>query len=246
MKSALLLGAAAVASVITFSTAAFADSLYYYSGYTVSGEQSVSISGLPNGVATSPANGTFGAGQIVLQGANTPANSAPVVTSAGNNIAAWCIDAYDDLQGTGIYTVKSAAYVGGSSNFYDQGLVGNLISTQTLGEIGALVQYGTQNIGQSNVSAAIQEAIWRVEYNVGDGDNATFSINSTVDSLADSYITNVTQGTWTAVTSLQEVVGAGNQTLVSAVPLPGALSLFGAGLLGLGALGWRKVRRTAV
>jgi hypothetical protein len=30
---------------------------------------------------------------------------------------------------------------------------------------------------------------------------------------------------------------------VSAVPLPGGLSLFGAGLVGLGALGWRKGRR---
>lgn len=50
-----------------------------------------------------------------------------------------------------------------------------------------------------------------------------------------------------AVTWMNQFFSPGNSVIldVNAVPLPGALSMFGAGLAGFGALGWRKARRKA-
>jgi choice-of-anchor C domain-containing protein len=71
-----------------------------------------------------------------------------------------------------------------------------------------------------------------------------------MDYVAESVAFQAT-GTSTTLTFASEDVAnsafgpvIGNVS-VSAVPLPGALTLFGAGLVGLGAFGWRKGRRNA-
>lgn len=227
-----LLGVSLTASLTLMAGGAFA-STFEYNGYSVVNNTNVTITG-----GTNP--GYYGSGQIDLQGSGA---------NAGQTLAAWCIDAFDDLQGSSIYNIISPPFNNHGGN------VGSpVIGATALGEIGALIHYGDTNINSSYVSPAVQLAIWTIEYS---GAGMTFTSDSSqVNSLVTTLVSEATNNELTALplSYLREVVGVTgdghsfNQGLafeVSPVPLPAALPLFGTVLAGLGAIGWYGKRRKA-
>jgi hypothetical protein len=208
---------------------------FQYDGYTITNGQAIQIL-TPNNVADN------NLGQIVLQGTGT---------NAGQVQAAWCLDVYDFLTTSGTYTVGPLTTVGsGGSN--------PTLSDAQISEIGSLMVQGTASINSStDVSAAIQLAIWKLEY------GASFSYSgasSSVEGLADQYESNVMPGgQWfcpdctVTLFSLDgdQNLGMGSPPATSrsgagATPLPAALPLFASGAGGLGLLSWRCRKKNAV
>jgi len=203
-------------------------STFTYSSYTVVNEVNVHIGGSgPPGYET----GYFGSGQIDLIGSGL---------DAGKTLAVWCIDATHILQWSDTYTIISSGFndSGGAST-------GNLLSHTVLGEIGALVDWGDANINANRInSAAVQLAIWTIEYPHG-----TFiSDSSAVNNLVLTLVTEAENGTLHPNFNLREVVDAvDNQGLVylASTPLPATWTLMLVGLAGFGFFGYRR-RRCAV
>ena len=224
-----LLGAAAFAAVIAGVNVASA-ATFTYNGYTVANEQNINIL-TPNTISG-------GAGQVTLIGAG--ANS-------GQNLLAWCLDVYDGLAGSGTYNIAPLTTAGaGGSN--------PSLTTTQIGEIGALMKNGDATIGSdTDVSAAIQLAIWEVEY-------PTFAFTGpTAETITDAgeYVALAIAGTgaW-APQGVNLFSEDGNQNLGDwtpegggglspTTPLPAALPLFASGLGALGLLGWRRKRKAA-
>lgn len=205
------------------SGAAHASSLTYSSASVVDEEQ-VFVTG-PASV-TGPKGGSFqiGAGQIQLQiGANT--------------LPAWCLDLLDPL-GTLATTLTI-------SNLTTAGAGGGnptLTNTQ-IGQIGALMVHGNALVGTDpNASAAIQLAIWKVEYQGFSFDeNIALLFYAGLPGLANQYYNNVIGGTWAPVTTVGLLSDSpGNQSLGFVTPIPAALPLF---ITGLGLLGAGMARR---
>jgi hypothetical protein len=232
---------------------AHAAATFDYSSYSVTNEINVTIS-------AGPTQGTYGAGQIVLNGASGTANS-------GQTLATWCIDAFTDLQGSGLYNIVSPPNInnaGGASSV--NGLPSaniQTLSSQVLGEIGALINYGNAQIVAGNgaiMSPATQLAIWTVEYSSlgysfapasGWDPNGTIAseVTTLVGDVSGSHplLAPVASSLLREVVSVQNGV-AQNQGLaftVSAVPLPAALPMMAAGLIGLGLYGRKRKQKTA-
>jgi hypothetical protein len=188
----------------------------------------VTISGSPG------QNGYFGSGQIDLIG--TGAN-------AGEILATWCIDVFDDLQGSDNYNVALTGFTNNGGNG------GTLLGSTTLSAIGELVNWGDTNINASIYnSAAVQLAIWTVEY-----PGATFtSDSSNVNSLVGTLVTEADDDSLGPSALLKEVVDPGeNQGLVFEVgtngslanaPLPSTWTMMLAGLLSFGLFAYRGSR----
>jgi phospholipase/lecithinase/hemolysin len=194
---------------------------FQYSGYTVANEQYISIS--------SPNNVAGGAGQITLYG------SGP---NLGQSILAYCLDIFDYLKSSSTYQVGSLTAAGsGGSN--------PTLTPAQINEIGALIGNGNALIGtNSDVSAAVQLAIWEVEYGAG----FTFTgLDAGAKSLAAIYLANVAPGgSWAGSSyNISLLSDTGNQDLVFVTPLPGALPLFASGLGAIGLLARRWKRKTA-
>src|ERR1039458_3579271 len=85
-----LLGAAAIAAVITGVNVASA-ATFTYNGYTVANEQNINI--------LTPNNISGGAGQVTLIGSGA--------ADAGKNLQVWCLDIFTYLLGSDTYTVGS-------------------------------------------------------------------------------------------------------------------------------------------
>jgi hypothetical protein len=209
-----------------FANAASATS-YTYSNYSVADEQPITI--------TAPNNVSGGAGQITLYG------SGP---DAGINIAAWCLDVYDYLQSSGTYTVTGLTTSGsGGSN--------PTLSLTQIGEIGGLILQGNSFIANNTdsplASAAIQIAIWMVEYS---NFSSNISSSSALGTLAWEYYNYITNGTWGRDVQVSLLSEANNQDLafidpnfsLPGTPIPGTLFLFAGGLGLIGMVGARKRR----
>lgn len=116
-------------------------------------------------------------------------------SGAAQTAQVWCTDLYDVLYTPATYDTGVLAS--------DRGKTGTALSTQTIGQINALISHGTSLLAQSfsnQVSSAIQLAIWSVEYGTG------FSFTSddaSVAGLVRTYVANVTGATpvWTADTT---------------------------------------------
>jgi hypothetical protein len=225
-----LAGVASLAVLTALSGGAFA-ATFEYGSYSVIGDTNVVIN-------AGPVQGTFGSGQIDLFG--TGAN-------AGQTLKTWCIDAFDELQGSGTYSIISPPFNnhGGQSG-------SPVIGSTALSEIASLVHYGDTNIGTSYVSPAVQLAIWDVEYS---GLGYTFtSTDGNVNNLVTTLVGDATGNELAPLSTayLREVIAVNsdgkalNQGLVfevAPVPLPAALPLLGSVFAGLGAFGWVKGRR---
>jgi hypothetical protein len=241
LATALPLVAASLAETNAVSAATFT-----YSSYSVPGEQTIQT--------TSPANIYSGMGQIDLNG------SAP--SSAGVTISAWCLDVYTTLLGNGYggagpftynisqLTPLTSATGFGTSDASPASEIGQLTATQ-IAEIGGLIQYGNNNVSQSNVSAATQLAIWEIEY----GQYFQFTgVSTATQNQATLEISELGGiiGLDSNVALLTAITGETNQTLAydfnppdppNPTPLPATLPLFATGIGGLGLLGWRRKRK---
>jgi hypothetical protein len=213
---------------------------FTYGSYSVVNEVNVTISGSPSPSVPGFEDGYFGSGQIILNGTGA---------DAGKYLDVWCIDATHILQWSDTYTVISSGFTNDGS-----ASGGSLIGSPALGEIGALVNWGDQHINTyTDVSAAVQLAIWMIEY-----PGATFtSDSSAVNFWADKLVYDA-EHFFIPDINLLEVVNPenpqGNQGLVfldsqgqtiglAPTPLPAALPLFATGLGAFGLLGWRRKRK---
>jgi hypothetical protein len=223
-----LIGAAAPASATTI----------FYDSYGVVNNQNVMI--YYPGVSPGP----YGSGQInMYEGGNLVATT-------------WCVDVTHDLYGSGQWNVTNAVNNGGMSNVDNGGGTGQLLSWQTLGEMGALAAYGNLNINSDpNLSSAIQLAIWDVEYG-----NAisTVSSNPAVQALVAALVWDATTGRLGFVTDVawltycvQGVCNQGQLEVLSDhglidlgnpfdTPEPSTLAIMFAALLGFGYFGMNR------
>jgi hypothetical protein len=185
---------------------------YTYDGYGVTNEQNIHV--------LSPRDIAGGSRQIVLTGSGA---------YAGVNLPAWCLDIYNYLATSGSYQVGVLTTAGSG------GANPALSSTQ----IGALMAHGMGLINtSSDVSAAVQLAIWKVEY----GSGFAFSGRSPgAIKDAQQYVDNVTGGTWGPNNNVLLLTQPNNQSLgaLSPAPLPSTWTMMLAGLLGLGFFGWK-------
>ena len=243
MKSnALKLALPVIAALVAGSGVASA-ATYTYSGYNVTNEQGIHI--------TSPNNISGGMGQIVLTGS---------LLDIGNNLAVWCLDVFDWLQGSGTYNSGNL-----SSSVPNGNTFATLSATQQ-SEIASLAAHGNAHIGDSfNASAAIQLAIWEVEYSTF----AFTSVSSSVVNLANLYLTAVgAGGIWDAVNNTYTAsllasdrpciaegtgagacnqsmafIGAGQGFVANPTPLPSTWTMLIAGFVGLGFLAYRRTKK---
>lgn len=217
--AATLLAGVDVASAATFQ----------YSGYSVVNEVNVTISaGSGNGLPSGFEYGYFGSGQIVLYGQNQ---------NAGQTLDVWCIDATHMLQGSDTYQIVYPTT--------DNGGVGGADSAiSNLGEIGALVKWGDDNINISWVSAAVQLAIWTIEYPGAIFTSDSGYVNQQVTGLVSDAQTQAPG--FAAFYGLEEVVNPlnlnGNQGLVAATPLPSTWTMMLGAFAGLGFFAYRGTR----
>jgi hypothetical protein len=205
----LLLGAALLAGAPVASASTFT-----YSSYSVTNEQSINI--------FTPNNVSGGAGEIVLTGSGA---------NAGHTIVAWCLDIYDFLTNSGTYNVGVLTTSG-------SGGANPTLTTTQIGEIGALMAHGESLINTSHdVSAAIQLAIWEIEYGSAFTSNG---ITPSVSTLAATYVTDVKNGTWAPDSNVSLLSLRGDQTLGFLTPLPASWLMMLSVLAGLGFIAFRR------
>jgi hypothetical protein len=225
--SPFLLALLMIAAVIAGGSPA---SAYTYNGYNVVNAQNLRIRVDPP--QTSYELG--GVGQVVLHGSGA---------DSGNNLAVWCLDVFDWLAGSGTYS--SGALQPTTPN---TGTIGVNLSGTQIGQIGALVAHANSLISTAyDASAAIQLAIWHVEY--GSDAFSYLGGGSNLATLASEYYNNATKGTWDPVSGLQALyVTSGNQTMtfIATTPLPATWAMLLGGVLGLGLLLNSRGKKNAV
>jgi hypothetical protein len=199
---------------------------FTYSSYSVANPQNITI--------LTPNNVVGAAGQITLVGSGA---------NAGETLQAWCLDVFTYLTGSSTYQISSLTTAGaGSPN--------PSLTTTQIAQIGALMVNGNALINTAtDVSAAIQLAIWQTEY----GGSFTYSgVSSAVTNLANAYLANVgTGGIWSGGSYGITLLSApGNQTLgyasgdqngeLTPTPLPAAWLMMVSGLAGIGYVARRR------
>jgi hypothetical protein len=208
---AAFLGVAVLAGVHPASASTF-----QYGSYTVKNEQNINI--------FSPNNISGKVGQIALAG------SGP---NATQTILAWCLDIYDFLANSGTYNIGVLTTAGSGGSHPTA-----LTNTQ-IGEIGALIAHGDSLVNSSHdVSAAIQLAIWEVEYSGFSSDGVTPSVSA----LAAQYVNDVTgtSPTWAPDNNVGLLTQSGNQSLGFLTPLPSTWTMMISVLAVLGVFALRR------
>jgi hypothetical protein len=207
--------------------------LITYDSYAVANSVSVTIgyAGIPPG--------PYGAGEIQFY-------------QSGNRVATtFCIDVTHDLFGSGQWNVTDAVDNNGVSNIDNAGggAGGVLLSWSTLGEIGALAKYGELNLTSNpNLSAAVQLAIWDVEYG---STITTASASATVQALASTLVFEATTGLLGSDTDVAwltycDANGCNQGQLeILDTPEPSSLAIIGGILIGLAGFGALRRRSRA-
>ena len=226
MKKLLL----ATVATLALGAPAMADTFLYSSASVFQGT---------NITITSPHAVTPDTGMIQLVGS---LNGGPVTI-----LDAWCVDLYDQLQGSALYNIVPLTNAGSG------GLNPTLTNAQinAMGTLMLRAQADTPgDVFGALTSAAFQLAVWNVEYGGALADNAS-SISGLV-TLVNTLVTNAeVGGIWYDPNATVELLDAAptNQVLafgadVSATPLPTTAWLFAGGLGILGFMGRRKRRST--
>lgn len=215
MRRFLLCAAMAAALFAGSRHSAHAD--VAYTSYAVLNNQNAMINFLTGSKAGTSELG--GSGQITLNGITNDG-------VRGASLNTWCVDVYDDLAGGATFTS-----------------VARYASTDPLfGKIDALISHATtQLLSQDyNASAAIQVAIWQVEY----GNAVSISSSQGVNDLARTFVNNVQSGAWVADpnTTVTVLHGAGNQdqAYLTNVPEPASMAMLVTGLIVVGMIGRRR------
>ena len=217
MRTRLVLMASAAGLAALAATPGYAQ-MFTYSGYNVVNQQNVTITDSALGV-----NGLQGgSGQIDLYGSGA---------NVGQTLDTWCIDIQHDLQGSGTYTFGYATPV--------------TLTAAQASEIGGLIAFGDNNLyksvdGQSasDTSAAVQQAIWTIEYGSGltiSGQNNPTLVNYLITSAQSGAIPG---------NGFDPILEAGNQTL-AVVPEASTWAMMALGFAGLGFAGFRKAKAKA-
>lgn len=199
---------------------------FTYGSYNVADPQNINI--------LTPNNVVGAAGQITLVGAGA---------NTGQTLKAWCLDVFTYLTNSNTYQISSLTTAGaGGSN--------PALSATQLAQIGALMVNGGALVGSAtDVSAAVQLAIWRTEYGAG----FTYSgLSAAVTNLANLYLANVANGgIWSGTSYAVTLLSAsGDQTLgyasgeqngeLTPTPLPAAWLLMMTGVAGIGYVARRR------
>ena len=209
---------AAMAAALLAGSKHSAQAEVTYASYDVLNNQNATIAFLTGSKAGTSETG--GSGQVTLNGITGN-------DTGGASLNTWCVDVYDDLANGGSFST-----------------VANYASTDPLfGKIDALISHATTELLSQdyNASAAIQVAIWQVEY----GSAVSISSAQSVNDLAATYVNDVTNGTWLAdpTTAVSVLHGEGNQdqAYLTNVPEPASMAMLVTGLIGTGMI----VRRRA-
>lgn len=159
-----------------------------------------------------------------------------LTTNTGETLLSYCIDIFHSLT-TGSFSAASAA---------------TSLSATKLAQISAVISNGEALVTSADRSAAEQMAIWEIvnegsgTFNLSSGDLLISNTSTNAVSLANTYLSNVKNGTWAAnpALSLAVLTGTNNQTqlvwgttanrVLGAVPEPATWAMM---LVGFGAIG---------
>jgi hypothetical protein len=222
-----LVSAAAVCVAALFAAGPVSAGTITYTSYSVYHDQTVTLSG-------ALVNESAGSGQIDL-------------FNGATEYVTWCIDIFHFLAGSGTDTEYTLP-----SNNGTPVPPGVALDATTIGEIGALADYGNAHINDSfDVSSATQLAIWMIEY-AGKGETFTVA-DAATNALAATLVADAiaagpgfaADSSWVMLAEQNTQGLIINQGLQFKPPLrepePGTLMLVGLGLAGLAALRRRKI-----
>lgn len=178
--------------------------------------------------------------------------SGPIemIGPANNEFVSFCIDLEDSIRYKETKTWNVVALA--SAPDASAGPMGATKADDLAKLLGAVITTGKLNDAKTlgdDQRAALQIAIWEVvhekpgtPYDITDGD-ATFTVKSTVQDLAQGYLGQIANGT-ARMAGLVGLTSGETQDMLAQVPIPAAAWLFGSALLGVAALGRRRRKET--
>jgi len=177
-------------------------------------------------------------------GVNTYVGMFQLTTTSGT-VDVFCVDLFHDIDPSGgVYSW------GKLTNDSKTPPPPNALSPKQIGEIGALVAraqaFMKASTDPADVAAAIQLAIWTVEYPAFAFDEST--ANSRTLSYYNTYLGDV--GTWPWNTAYDALISVKGQTLAETqnlvtTPEPSTWAMMLLGFAGLAYSGWRTMRTRA-
>lgn len=218
---------------------------------------------MPNGSVT--VNISYTGHSIDGGGSNINTGTIGLQTAQGA-LSTYCVDLFDYIYtGNNSYTFNNNALAAGQS--YSNGATNGVWTTNQVNLITALLENGSLQTQNTLNTAALQIAIWDVEYDTPSAGtynltthdgfyfSSTGSSSASAITQAQAYLNDVTSGTWVADAShtvqyltasnplnTQNLIYLANTpTTPVATPEPSTVAVFGLGLIGLWAARRRKM-----